>query len=425
MEDRNKSKARTTDDEAERIVDLTPDMEVPEQSAVKIIDLTDAIDGPVESGAIDPSPSAAETLPDEPVVAPPEPEPVPASSSREQTPDMIEREVGIAFDAMQAPADAEAVSTESTDALLDRLSDIPRRVDESDEKPDTPTATHTETTPADSNQAGGGQNADEEALSADAAELEAAIAGDPLDDEEEIIELTDMVGDAGLQTDDFETDQWEEEIIELTEIADPAEMQADATEAPDEEIIELTEIVDAAMPGAEDGTSWDDTEVLELTDIVDPLEPENAPAGEETSEDVLAEDLGYMEIQPEEADPQEKQTRDSVIRLSDVLDHQSRKDERPPIEQTKMGAEEELVTQNVSPEAEDAAQALGLDLEQENRKEDETLTQREIETAVARIIQDKYAATIEKLIASAVEKAVSREIENIRRAMLDGDEPQA
>ena len=52
MEDRDKSKAHGAAGNAESIVELTPDMELSEERDIKIIDLTDAIDGPVESPVI-------------------------------------------------------------------------------------------------------------------------------------------------------------------------------------------------------------------------------------------------------------------------------------------------------------------------------------------------------------------------------------
>jgi dihydroneopterin aldolase len=261
----------------------------------------------------------------------------------------------------------------------------------------------------------------DEALSADAAELEAAMAKSPHDDEvDEIIELSDIVDRGELQTDRLYSDQEDDEIIELTDIVDPAELKVPAiVGAPDdEEIIELTDIVDPAELEAplvdEESPQREPAEILAVAGAV-------AQGTEQWGARTTLDPIPIGAIPPFEDEPQ---TEEGLVRLTNVLNLQTSEGQRLPIEQIKMGAEEELATQAISLEAEDRAEALGLSLEKEPQEESSKLKYRDIETAVERVIEKKYAATIEHLIAQAVEKAVTREMESIKRAMLDGDEPQ-
>jgi hypothetical protein len=437
MEDRDKPKAHKAAGDTESIVELTLDMKLPEESDVRIIDLTDAIDGPLDVPVTAPptvSPSA-ETIPTIKATAPPAPseQEIPhvieqqAPDAMEQAiPDVIEQEVDAAFDAVQAPVQEpvpEQESIDHDDGLIDRLSDIPRKVDEAMEMAgsDDPRVEKMATDTAEPVEP---PAIDADDIAASAAELDSAMAEfDPddnnEDEDEEIIQLTEIVDIEQLQTADFQLDEGEDEIIELTDIVDPAELRVGAVlEArDDDQILELTDRLDMAELQTDAPTEEPvDEEILELTDIFNPAEIEDAPAHEAPAVPEHAVDA----IPPLEDHPR---NQESVIRLSEVLSHSLPEDERLPIEQIKMGAEEELAKQTISLEAEDTASALGLDLEKDNMEEGKPLTDREIEAAVERIIQTKYAETIEQLIAKAVEKAVTREIENIKRAMLDGDEP--
>lgn len=434
MEDRNKSKAGDVTGDKESIVELTPDMELPEDADVKIIDLTDAIDGPAD---IPETPAAAQSTADTPAE-----EEVTESQSAGHVDDAtsIEQEVDAAFDAVQAPNQQPAPEEisgaskepDSTDEeLLDRLSDIPRRVDEAMEN-------------AKTDEAAEEQIAAEAAPAlppaGDAGDITADDAGDTKDDD--IIELTELVDPADLETDDFLMD--DEDIIELTDIIDPAELLvgAAAEETDDDGIIELTDIVDpaelqAAFPekgppepeqtGDLAAQEWalnaDDAEAQTEDQV--PLEDEPAefnalPEDLSQDQDNAADAVSIGAIPPLEDDSRQEE---GVIQLSEVIGRNSLEEDMPPIEQIQMGAEEELDNQTISLEAEAAGDAMGLDLEEEARMKDNTLTDQEIEAAVERILQTKYAETIERLIAKAVEKAVTREIESIKRAMLDGDDP--
>jgi len=435
MEDRDKPKAHRAASDAESIVELTLDMELPEDSSVRIIDLTDAIDGPVDVPvtAAPAVASPADTIPATEATVPPAPTEQEAPDVMEQeTPDVIEQEVDAAFDAVQAPVQEptpEGKSIDHDDGLIDRLSDIPRRVDEAMKMDgsgdprmnkvatDTPKPMETPAIDADD-------------IAADAAELDSAMAGSDQkdgddEDDETIIELTEIVDPKQLPTADFQLDDSDDEIIELTDIVDPAELQVGAVleGQDDDQILELTDRVDMAEVQADVLSEKPlDEEILELTDIVDTTELEAAPTQEAPGvpEHAIDSSIPTGTIPPLEDG---LRNQESVIRLSEVLNHSLPEDERLPIEQIKMGADEELAKQTFSLEAEDTANALGLDLENDTQEEGEPLTDRDIEAAVERIIQAKYAETIEQLIAKAVEKAVTREIENIKRSMLDGDEP--
>jgi hypothetical protein len=98
---------------------------------------------------------------------------------------------------------------------------------------------------------------------------------------------------------------------------------------------------------------------------------------------------------------------DQVIQLADVL-NQGTRPGFPPMEQVKLGAEEDIDARPISIEQEDTASSLGLDLE------DEAALDRKILAIVEQVIQEKYAGTIEALISQAVEKAVTREIDRIQ-----------
>jgi hypothetical protein len=447
MEERNKLKARSANDDVQDIVELTPDMEVPDQSAIQIIDLTDALDGPEPGRTLDPAPSVSGAQQSASAVPIEEAQTAAPPVQSESISD-IELEVDAAFDAVQAPIEDEpkTVANEfeavDSDALLDRLSGIPARVDAALEAQQNAVRPQTEEAQMVADAAVDTQAIDAEALSADAAELEEAMSGHLHEaSEDEVIELNERVDSVQTGSDDFL--EQEEDIIELTDIVDPAELRVPAASdtIDDDEIIELTDIVGPAeLSRAEAGWPEDD-EVLELTEVVEPAEmhvplmdhepPAREAAQVRADEDTLAPEpmtYGAESLEPIEigAIPdleEEPLTEENIIRLSDVLDHQGRDIEPIPIEQIKMGAEETLATQHISLEAEDTAEALGLDLEQGRQEEEITLTDSQIEAAVERIIQKKYAATIEQLVAQAVEKAVAREIETIKRAMLDGDEP--
>ncbi len=412
MKDREKPEARKAAGDAERIVELTSDMALSKGSDVRIIDLTDAIDGPSEVPAAGPS---APTVPDD-ITAESE-STLYAPSPDQESPEDIELAVDAAFDAVQAPIEEEPASLQAPvspdDGLIDRLSDVPRMVDQAVESAgsvDSPL----ETTADDEIEAG-------DATTSIGTYMDSEMSAfGPDIDSEDILALEEIIDPDQAQAMDAQGVEDDEEIIELVEIVDPAELRA--------------AMADQALA---------DDEIVELTDIVTAVELGFAPAGQasqtsgllddDTDWEGLEEELSDISLTTESSDKasaeaaappkNESRQQESVIRLSEVLNHGLRKDERLPTEQIEMGAEEELARQHISPEAEDAANSLGLDMENEIGQEGKKLTDEEIEAAVVRILQSKFGKTIEQLIARTVEKAVSREIQNIKRAMLDGDEP--
>ena len=120
MEDREKSKAT----KPENIVELTPDMEVTDESQVEVIDLTDIVDGPDEIPAFASPVSETPAEAKRPVSRPP-------TGSIYSS--VIEQEVEAAFDFVQSPIQVTAPETPPPAnhvGLMDKLSDIPRMVDD-------------------------------------------------------------------------------------------------------------------------------------------------------------------------------------------------------------------------------------------------------------------------------------------------------
>lgn len=459
MEDREKSKAT----KSENIIDLTPDMEVTDESRIEIIDLTEIVDGPDEipsiAAPVEETPAAAEKPASRP----------PGGSAISSA---IEQQVEAAFDFVASPIQDGTPHEEPSadhEGLMDKLSDIPRMVDDALDASGTPDAGKDAAVdePEPTAHAQGTDTADRTGFSldeegdqiieltdiVDPSELEAAYLESR--DDEEIIELTDIVDSselvaAGLKMDD------DDEIIELTDIVDPAELRVDAvTPEPDETGSEPTASADAADETADAGLGDEEYEdLLEMIDTLDAdellvdiaeeegREPETIPvdqaadtavAAEDTAPaepgDVPDEDQEYAELldtidslDPEDllvsvdeaglfdtgdaagpvADQAEPEEEDGgLLSLTDVL-NRSTADEakKPPVE--RVGS-------------------VIREVEEETGRDVRTLTDREVEAVVERILTTKYAETIERLIANAVEKAVNREIENLKRTMLDDD----
>jgi hypothetical protein len=259
MEDHNQSRNQTNSADEENLVELSADMALPDQKKHKIIDLVDDIDNP-ENKDVTPSP---ETLPKEAVADIPETtqtdelvpstpavsdvEDILSTSEKEQpaaivndTTDAIEDEVDAAFDAVAVQP--EPTLPEVDDLLFDELSDITQEVDDAVGKSDGDDPTDEDLLPPSD-----AEPLDDEDLSAQAAELAAAMAGDYDDDndvapppgvaQQQDLEIPDEIED--IQDDDID------DIIDLIDVVDPSEldhMEAEATEEND--IIELTQIVD-------------------------------------------------------------------------------------------------------------------------------------------------------------------------------------
>jgi hypothetical protein len=266
------------------------------------------------------------------------------------------------------------------------------------------------------------------------AQVETATTDDEMPDvdgktgEEDILELTDIVQPEKIQaqvetattdaeTADFDGGAAEEDILEPTDIVVPPEQ---IEETGDDGVFDTAENVES------DDTSWktapeaetvearetasDTAELADLfmDEMTDPDEPlEQAP---EPDRDISA-DVGA----PLSDFAAGTDDEDQVIQLADVL-NQGARTGFPPMEQVKLGAEEDIDARPISIEQEDTANSLGLDLE------DEAALDRKILAIVEQVIQEKYAGTIEALISQAVEKAVTREIEALKRTLSEDDD---
>jgi|GEM_PF-1609724 len=499
MEDHSRSKVQPAKPHEKKVVDLTADMAVPDQAKHKIYDLTgdmqSADNQAVDKTSADPSdksmagapgqvrptppddgpaatayrPDDAETpiseappsAVDETMAAePPQQEtsgdstsPPPAAATGEAV-DTIEDEVDAAFDEVQSvPPSPEAKNANGK--LFDKLSNITQMVDDAvrqiKDKPAPEEDLQEIIEPAP---------LDEATLASDAAELDAAMAGEP---EEEIIDLVDKVDPQTVELNDSGDLPDDDDFIELTDVVDPTELHTAATGTlADDDIIELTDIVDpaelknkdaesqiegaVAEPASESAHTEDKEEELALSELDDfdphaELTSQSAAEDEDDFEANELDDLFNDDALPTEDALEDKapagedaangtapsgeetsERPEQIIQLADVLNSGAKKS-RPPIEQIKMGADEDIANQHISLEEEVTADAIGLDLAQENAKEQQALSNKEIETAVEQILRSKYADTIERMIASAVEKAVTREIENIKRTLSDDDDP--
>ncbi|MFZ1984946.1 MAG: hypothetical protein WAU91_11075, partial [Desulfatitalea sp.] len=275
------------------------------------------------------------------------------------------------------------------------------------------------------------------------------------DEEEDLIELTDIVDPAELAT----TEE-EEDVIELTDIVSPEELAAAghtppaAIEDEEEEIIELTDIVSPeelaaagyTLPG---GTEDEGEEVIELTDRVQPQLPlEDAAALAEDQEEIAvvpppehatsqtsaADDKDITELtqqvfaerepQPEPVAEEMKPAGEQVIRLDSVLNH-VRKNQSRIAEDITMGLEEELANEPLGSDEKDGGISIGMALNdvKETLGHTTPLTETEIEKAIEKVIRKKYSQAIERLLAAAVEKVVTREMESIKRSLMEDQEP--
>ncbi|MGD9364522.1 MAG: hypothetical protein PVH87_02415 [Desulfobacteraceae bacterium] len=508
MEEHTQSKTQSAKAGKEKIVDLTADMELPDQTQHKIFDLTkdpdgakdiaeeqSAVDTPIvdttdtpetqspvtpDNGVIpdrkhaddladipeDAATSASYTetataAPIEETSGPPVAEASEATFSEKSK--SIEDEVDAAFDAVQDEPTEPGETTKTDDQLFDKLSNITEEVDNAVRQ-----IKESEPSIEAENSVGDAPQIDEEELSSDAADWEAAMAG--ADEEDEIIELTEVVKPTSAVESDT-VEEPDDDIIELVDRVDPAELESIRAEEvdDDDDIIELTDIVDPAEIAAGDIDSKPAEQFMESADQVEAVKHGEPEAVEHEEEELALSDLDQFEpiaddekpptiaqdefepvetedlfegdvsleeelaekAQPEvddigsgvvpavdEADDQQEQ----VIQLSNVLGGGVIED-RPPIEQIKMGAEEDIANQHISVEEEETANALGMDLFEKTEKEQQILSDKEIERTVEQIIQSKYADTIERMVANAVEKAVTQEIEKIKQSLSDDEPP--
>jgi hypothetical protein len=439
MEDRDKSKAT----QSENLVELTPDMVVPDEARVDIIDLTDVVDGSDEA-----APAGAPVEEPPPVVEAPASAPTRGSGIS----GVIEQEVEAAFDFVDSPILETAPEGEPSsghDELLDKLSDIPQMVDDALEASGATDVDEPEPTVA----SGGTDTGVPEEQAVDAGLDES---------DDDIIELTDIVDPSGLDAADLQAGD-DDEIIELTDIVDSAELEAAGMQMDEEDIIELTDIVDpselrvgavtsqpdaavdalAADAGSEDREYEDLLETIDsldaedlLEDLVEASDAEPVPASGEY-------ETGTMEAtvtDSADAEPGDAQDEDSEYEsLLETIDRLDPEDLLETVDEAGLlddgdavpaDGEEGLLTltdvlgggeDEEEPPSAEGAGTLTREVEEETGREVRTLTDQEIEAAVERILKSKYAETIERLIANAVEKAVNREIENLKQNMLDDE----
>ena len=296
MEEHNKSNAQLKNDTEPKVIDLTPEMELPDQDNSDIIDLTKAIDSPDALTAPKLSVPASENDID----AQPAPEPAPSQAPDDRM--HIEQEVDAAFDAVQAPEDELPGTANTTKPLFDQLSGITQQVDRvlDDSADGVVTPDRQESMAPEDNLAAGAADFDAEMAIAEddeengrphrkggsrytvhrrggncgvdrhrrPDEIQADAARQEEDDE--ILELTDIVEPDEVQADAAQQEE-DDEVLELTDIVQPDEVQADAArQEEDDEVLELTDIVQPDEVQADAAWQEEDNEILELTDIVQP-----------------------------------------------------------------------------------------------------------------------------------------------------------
>ncbi len=424
-------------DKKERIVELTPDMELQDDKKSRIIDLATARPVPSAPGeSLQPEPISKT-----PTTKTPEPMPAEPAEASSEPPALgnaagIEADIDAAFDAIQAEELPPQPLPAATDQPASDLLDLQTELDEGSAPSTASIPSVDEATDSGSEMAG---MSDEVEINPTATSLEAPDEQTDLPEmeEDDVIELTDALDmsepDAMLGGSTIEEPENEEDLIELTDLVETAMVveaassgASAAEQAPDDDdIIDLVDIVDPqplAMPLAAAGaislpSEEEDDDIIELTDRVDPEELNAARTllSEPEDEDIIE----LTEVQPydDAATGSTEQERDQVIRLDSVLAH-VRKNE------TKI--EEELSQELESAFADSPAASPGhgddvIDLNEvrEAMGGATELTDKELEDVIEKIIRTKYAETIERHIASVVEKVVTREMESLKRSLME------
>ncbi|RJQ67357.1 MAG: hypothetical protein C4519_24490 [Desulfobacteraceae bacterium] len=340
MEDSKKVKAQpqVPTPKANRVIELTPEMETRTATGAKIIELTQVLNGPSVHPAVSPQtvPGGAADAAAAPEVLKPA---QPASAD-------IDADIDAAFDGLQAQdADRKASSLLSGDAAMELRpgAETRARTDSTTEPelelsienlPDDVPLQLLEEEPAAEKAAASGP-------SAPAADHSGASADDTLDLTDIVlpIDLISAAGPAEPSPDEKKTladatgaaipALKEEELIELNDIVDPAELKA----VEDEEVIELTDIV---LPDEWDAAGYQEQEeVIELTDIVDPAELA-AAEDEEVIEltDIAAPD----ELEATSSALARREPEDEpVIELTDRVDGAAKISAAPPADSPQDG----------------------------------------------------------------------------------------
>jgi hypothetical protein len=218
-------------------------------------------------------------------------------------------------------------------------------------------------------------------------------------EDDAFIELIDMVSIEALPTDA------EEEIIELVDVVSFEAAPTDAEEA----IIELVDVVSfEALPDEEA-----QEQIINLVESVSSAE--SAPSafpGEENAPEARIEEVDLIELdrllQTEEDRPD---TGEQVIQLDE-----HRKVELPEPEITL--SLDDAPSENPADPPMLPMELIGIEVSK-TLPEAAGLSSQAIEAAIEKILLTKYAGHIEHLIAAAVEKTVTREIEQIKREFMD------
>jgi hypothetical protein len=266
----------------------------------------------------------------------------------------------------------------------------------------------------------------------EAAELAAAKK------EEDVIELTDIVSreelaDAGYTPpgglEDDKADE-REEIIELTDIVSPEELADAGYTLPGaggdegEEVIELTDRVEPQLPLKDVAALVANKEELAVTPSMESNTPETTADADEDIVELTKQVFAERAPQPEPAAEAIKPAGEQVIRLDSVLKH-VRDNQSRIAEDITMGLEEELANEPLGGDERDSGIAIGMALDDVKEVLDRStpLTDREIEKTIEKVIRNKYSQAIERLLAAAVEKVVTREMESIKRSLMEDQEP--
>lgn len=246
-----------------------------------------------------------------------------------------------------------------------------------------------------------------------------------LDDDDDIIELTDVVSSP------FTAD---DEIIELTDVVESDDVDEEA-------VIELTDVVETAPAEAsvaEEPPVADEDPVIELTDVVlandgedevEPFEERFEPADNENVmmqaavEGVEESTSGDLEFAEMNLDIEERKDEG----LFDSLEMNMEADLLQPDDETGE-LDFNLSTQELS----DAIDLLDAKLAEEPPKvppaddkqviRPESLAADELEAALEKVIRKMFGDKIDRLLDNAIEKTVSAEIARLKDQLL-GDGP--
>jgi hypothetical protein len=254
---------------------------------------------------------------------------------------------------------------------------------------------------------------------------------------EEVIDLVDIITEtpASVAPSAMVTAapqaETEDEIIDLVDIVSQDELKvaAEATSssqpaAEEEEIIDLVDIVTEG--GILETTDASDDDIIELVEIVTAEESETTEVERAVEESALPDQIEAADLLeldrllPSDEPPISHSGSEQVIKLADVL-NQPRNLE-VPTEEITFALDDMLAKERLTADiAKDTAESIGIELSQENSLVD-GVSAEELESTIEKIVREKYAVQIESLIARAVEKAVTREIQHIKREYLNEDE---